>query len=419
MSVSPLRFVDLFAGIGGFHLALGKDATCSLASEIDPDCQAIYRQNFPDTPLVGDIRDLTRTPGSIPEHDVLCAGFPCQPFSKSGFQHGLRDKTRGTLFFEIMEVIRARHPKFLILENVRNLAGPRHQETWNVIIESLREEGYAVAGQPTVFSPHLLRPEDGGAPQVRERIFILAMHDPARARVDLQPLVENKPVARWTPLRWRIDKYLLPDREIKDIARYRLREDEIKWIDAWQDFIEHLDVDPLPGFPIWVDYFRSYEDRDPLTPSWKANFIRKNRELYEANAGWIDEWIVRRGLTGPAFPPSRRKFEWQARGQEHDLWKLVIHFRPSGIRVKAPTYLPALVAITQTSIIASRRRRITPREAARLQGFPDSFALHQDDSIAYRQLGNAVNVGAVQHVARKLFDAAANGWPAVPLERAS
>lgn len=416
MSGRSLRFIDLFAGIGGFHLALQGQGRCVLAAEIDRECQDVYRAHFRDTPIVGDIRDLTADPAQIPEHDVLCAGFPCQPFSKSGYQQGLRDQTRGTLFFEIMEVVRARHPQYLILENVRNLAGPRHADTWRTIIDSLREEGYAVASQPTVFSPHLLPPELGGAPQVRERIFILAARGTSHGP-ELPPLVLNKPVARWSPLRWRIDDYLDEDSAIPDVQRYRLRTDEVRWLDAWQEFIEQVDMEPLPGFPIWVDSFQSTEHLDPRTPDWKANFIRKNRALYESNAGWIDDWIERRGLKG--FPPSRRKFEWQARGHDRDLWRLVIHLRPSGIRVKPATYLPALVAITQTSIIASRRRRITPREAARLQGFPDDFRLHEDDSVAYRQLGNAVNVGAVRFVASKLFQIAAQGGSFRQLELAS
>jgi DNA (cytosine-5)-methyltransferase 1 len=119
----------------------------------------------------------------------------------------------------------------------------------------------------------------------------------------------------------------------------------------------------------------------------------------------IDRWASRWGVFTDDFPPSRRKFEWQAQDTPR-LWDCVMHFRPSGIRAKRPTYLPALVAITQTSIIGPRGRRLSAREAARLQGLPDEFTFgSQPDSATYRQLGNGVNVGAVwnllkAHVAR-------------------
>jgi DNA (cytosine-5)-methyltransferase 1 len=403
-------FVDLFAGIGGFHLALKQlGGTCVLASEIDPNCRAVYARSFPDTPLVGDIRDLTRAPDGIPDHDVLAAGFPCQPFSKSGAQLGLRDRTRGTLFFEIMEIVRAKHPRFVALENVRNLAGPRHRETWRTIVLSLRQEGYAIADEPLVLSPHLLHPDLGGAPQVRERVFILAEFVGGRSPSPLPPLVTRTAVGGWDTSRWRIEDLLDDDHTISDLEKYQLRDDEHLWLDAWNDFLRRLPREQLPGFPIWVDAFRLRPEVGSGIPDWQANFNRKNSALYREHKRWIDLW--KRYWKVSSFPASRQKFEWQARSMRPDLWKLVIHLRPSGIRVKPPTYVPALVAITQTSIVGSRRRRLTPREAARLQCFPEDFDLHPNTAIAYRQLGNAVNVGVARFAVERLFQADVRSRP--------
>jgi len=434
----PLRFVDLFAGIGGFHQALTHPdigGECVLAVEIDPACQAVYRANWPETPLVGDIRTLTQRPDgsdassaeigrAVPDHDVLCAGFPCQPFSKSGFQQGVRDKTRGTLFFDIMEIVRAKQPRFVLLENVRNLAGPRHADTLATIVNALRQAGYRVADQPIVFSPHLLPPELGGAPQVRERVFIAAERLDDIGHPDEligEVLVENRPLPGWNPSSWRVETILDPDEHIRDLERYRLRPEEVGWIEAWQAFVQEIPSDWLPGFPIWADNFVLEPSIPTGTPGWKADFLRKNAAFYAEHRKVIDRW--RRKKWGPLkqrlddFPPSRRKFEWQARTwqpsqADRDLWDLVMHLRPSGIRVKPPTYLPALVAITQTSIIGSRRRRITPAEAARLQSMdPQIIGRGEvDDATAYRQLGNAVNVGVIRYVMQTLLDASARGW---------
>lgn len=404
---SPLfTFIDLFAGIGGFHAALSElGGSCVMASEIDPSAAAVYKHNWKLTPL-GDIVDLTDPVVSnlIPTHNVLCGGFPCQPFSKSGKQNGFRDTTRGTLFFNICQILEQRQPAIVFLENVRNLAGPRQRETWTTIVQALRDLGYKVSDSPTVFSPHLLPPSKGGRPQVRERVFIFGVYvgrERALSETDLAPVVANKPVDEFDPSTWNVQEFLTPDSLITNLDRYQLNETEVRWIDAWDDFVSTLrkaGIQKLPGFPIWADHFKSRLPRNyKRFPDWKIDFLQKNRDLYlEFQAdieGWLDRWNRLKD-----FPPSRRKLEWQAQNSE-SLWDCVMHFRPSGIRAKKPTYLPALVAITQTSIIGPRRRRITPDEAKLLQGLPSTFDFSsQSDAHSYKQLGNGVSVGAVRHV---------------------
>src|SRR3954471_22769157 len=191
------KFVDLFAGVGGFHAALSAfGGECVYAVEKDPEAAAIYERNWK-VPAFGDIVDDTEGRMRVPKHDVLAAGFPCQPFSKSGFQRGM-DEARGTLFWNICEILRVRKPSVVLLENVRNIAGPRHRHEWDVIIRSLRELGYRVSYEPIVFSPHLLPPERGGRPQVRERVFIVGTYVGVRAaQKEIAPAVAHAPVDGW------------------------------------------------------------------------------------------------------------------------------------------------------------------------------------------------------------------------------
>lgn len=434
-------FVDLFAGIGGFHHALSAanfGGCCVLAADIDPACRQVYEStwdSFPSNRLLGDIREVTEDSRGgdasisairrvIPAHDVLCAGFPCQPFSKSGSQLGTMDSTRGTLFFDILKIVRARQPEFLILENVRNLAGPRHKETWNTIIQLLRAENYRVSDTPVVMSPHLLPPELGGAPQVRDRVFILARKAQRGESREAPPLASRTVSNGWSPQSWNIEDYLDEESAIDGLAAYKLKRDEIAWISAWNAFVQGIDEEVLPGFPIWLSAFKARPRIPEDSPIWKRDFLLKNAAFYRRNRVFIDEWRQaswdkRRNYTVDDFPASRQKFEWQARAAQptrksRNLWKLTLQFRPSGIRVKPPTYLPALVAITQTSIIGSRRRRITPVEAGRLQGIPNWVfpKAGVDDATAYRQLGNGVNVGVVQYLARLLFEDGGKTWGA-------
>ena len=189
-----------------------------------------------------------------------------------------------------------------------------------------------------------------------------------------------------------------------------------------QRFRDHNPGKKLPGFPIWVDSWQTTEDLEIQiesgelddVPAWKMNFLRKNAQLFTDNAAWCRAWKTTSGVKD--FPPSRRKLEWQAQDIE-SLWDCLMHFRPSGLRAKPPTYVPALVAITQTSIVGKKRRRLAPREAARLQGFPDEFSFAgQPDAKTYKQLGNGVNVGVVWNVLkmhcerdRRILESTASG----------
>lgn len=400
---SAFRFVDLFAGIGGFHAALAEmGGECASAVEVDPDAAAVYRRNWGIDPL-GDITEIANDGVmDIPDHDVLAAGFPCQPFSKSGAQRGM-DEARGTLFWNIARIVEERRPAVVLLENVRNLAGPRHRHEWQVIWETLRDLGYRVSDQPAILSPHRLPPHLGGKPQVRERVFITATRVDDDRPLWADPVATSRTSFDWDPQQWDLatDLPLDPDHIVRCC---QLTEAEVLWINAWDDFVQIMRKNRngrrLPGFPIWVDAWvntRHLEIPDG-TPGWKVNFLRKNSEFYTAHQRELDAWIKRWGVLTDAFPASRRKLEWQAQ-DAGSLWECVMHFRPSGIRAKRPTYLPALVAITQTSIIGPRERRLSPREAARLQGLPDSFDFgDQPASSTYRQLGNGVNVGVVQQI---------------------
>ena len=403
------RFVDLFAGIGGFHAALGAlGGECVYASEIDEDAARIYQRNWGLRPA-GDITLAANDNNmEVPEHDVLVGGFPCQPFSKSGKQLGM-EEARGTLFWNIAKIIEVRRPSIVLLENVRNIAGPRHTHEWNVIIQTLRTLGYRVSSIPLVVSPHKIRPEFGGRPQVRERVLIAATFE-GKSKSHLgeepEPLDLKSVIEGWDPLQWDLKKHLpLTTVKGEEKKKLALTESEMQWVEAWNEFVlimrDHRKNEPIPGFPIWADEWVDIDDlKIPRgTAKWKQNFLIKNAEFYTENKKVLKPWL-KKWNNLQDFPPSRRKFEWQAQDTK-DLWSTIMHFRPSGIRAKKATYVPAMVAITQTSIIGKQQRRLSVREGARIQGFPDWFDfLDQADSQSYKQLGNAVNVGVVYNVLR-------------------
>ena len=388
------KFIDLFCGIGGFHQALVQlGGECVYACDIDADCRKTYEINYGIKPG-GDITKVNAA--DIPEHDVLCGGFPCQSFSKAGKRLGFADSTKGTLFFDIMRIADYHKPKYMLLENVRNLASHDNGNTWKIIHDTIIESGYNVLDEPVIFSPHYI-----GIPQHRERVFIMCV------RKDISDI----PTFYFNPDKvpqCSIDSILQEDDEICDLDKYQLKPEMVEWIDNWNELLQGIKCDKLPGFPIWADSLCALEDNPMIEnwdnlPKWAQNFIRKNSELWAQNKEFIDIWLTK-AKKSPLFFGSKAKLEWQAgESKRPNLWDNIMQIRPSGLRVKPGTYFPALVAITQTSIVGKKRRFLTPRECARLQSFPDTFIYDAKNTQAYKQFGNSINVGLVKLFAQYMF----------------
>jgi DNA (cytosine-5)-methyltransferase 1 len=418
-----LRFADLFSGLGGFNVALSSlGHECAFACEIDAELRDLYFANFRTMPAA-DIRSLRAR--DLPPFDVLCAGFPCQPFSKAGRQKGLSDPFLGDLIWTIADIARAIKPRYMILENVPNLLRHANGVTWRAIFRELRHAGYHVDCR--VLSPHQF-----GVPQIRERLYIIA------SRSALDQFAWPRPSDSCPALRELLDAKPPEARGLSTKVESA--------IDAWQKFVEQF-RNPLkkPSFPIWgmefgatypfqtttpwsigleslqgfrgslglslqgaqtIDdalgrvppYARTRVDR---FPRWKMAFIEQNRDLYDSQRAWIEPW--KESLL--SLESSYQKLEWNFFEEKPNLWETVIQLRASGIRARPPEAVPSLVSLTesQVPIIAWERRYLTVRECARLQHLESLMHLPKRSAVAFQALGNAVNSKVVQLIAVNLF----------------
>jgi len=422
-----LRFVDLFCGIGGFHQALTTHADCVLACDIDENCRKVYQENFGIIPG-NDIRIVKE---NVVDHDILTAGFPCQPFSKSGNQLGFLDKIRGTLFEDIMDIVRSKKPSVIILENVRNFESHDEGRTLAIVKGSLDEEGYYVREQ--ILSPHQF-----GIPQIRQRIFIVALR-----KENVQDYEKFK-FPEITNQDYNIDSIKCSDLSSGEEKLYAITNKQKRIFKHWNILIKAvLSKNKKFPAPTWaMEFDREYEldGKFPLTertqqelfdelskeqlvveenlskeeliayyppyirtikgsiPKWKRRFIKNNRKFWKENKNLVPkDWLAKTR----SFEDTYQKLEWHVGKNaktvnDYDIFKWMIHLRPSGIRVSKLNHIPALVAISQIPIIGPWGRKLTPREAANAQSFNHDFKLDENISVSYKQLGNSVNVDLVR-----------------------
>lgn len=303
--------IDLFAGIGGIRLAFQQQGGLSVfASEWDKFAAKTYRMNYGEEPA-GDITQISAS--DIPEHNVLLAGFPCQPFSQAGLKKGFED-TRGTLFFDIARILEAKRPQAFLLENVKQLKGHDKGRTLETILRVLREDlDYTVHVE-------VLRAADFGVPQNRERIYIVGFNNQLGGReIPFQfPEPTYAPTRVGDILEEKVDeKYTISDR----LYQGHLRRKE-----------EHKKKGNGFGFSL-------FNADSPYTNTISARYYKDGSEIL------IDQ--------GPNKNP----------------------------------------------------RKLTPRECARLQGFPEEFVIPVSDTQAYRQFGNSVAVPVVEAIAKNMVNA--------------
>ena len=374
------KFIDLFCGIGGFHQALTKlNYECVFACDIDNKCRQTYEINYGIKPM-SDIKTITVS--SIPSFDILCAGFPCQPFSKAGFQKGFNDR-RGNLFYYICDIVEYHKPKFLLLENVSNLATHDDGNTWKTIYQLIDELGYY-----TYIDPIIINVLHFNIPQNRERMIIMCKRKDL-GELPVRPNIPKNPKKFLTS---NIIDYIDSNSNEYEINE-KLKDVEL----IWEQFIKIIisnNID-MPKYPIWTDWWDNIiSDNITFYEKYK-NWIDKNRQFYLKYKPLFQEWLET-SRENKNWLGSVRKLEWQAGDVlptdsiKNTLWTS----RGSGIRIKRLNYIPTLVAMNMTPIYGPESRTLSPRELLRLQSFPDTFIY--DKTSIHKQIGNAVNVTMIE-----------------------
>ena len=418
-----MKFIDLFAGLGGFHLALSRlGHECVFASEIETFLREHYNKNFKMFPE-GDITKIKIK--SIPKHDILCAGFPCQPFSKAGFANGFSHKIAGKMFFYLIKIIKYHKPKYLFLENVPNLIGHNNGETWEYMKKKISKIGYDV-------DQKILSPTDYNIPQIRNRLYIVAKKN------KLTDFEWPKKIKQTNNLK----KFLVS----KPKKNKKLSELKKEVLDVWKYFLKKIPKKTYLPNPLWAMEFGAtypYKSSTPHSiglrklkkykgkfgvnlkslskdevinsipnyaklkvkkfPKWKIRMIKRSRDFYKQNKKWVDKLIKK---IIKLESESYQKFEWNCQGETFNLKKKIVTFRGSGIRVRRNKNSPTLVSacITQVPYLPWKKRYLSLEECLNIQGFKGLKSYPKGYEKFYMTIGNAVNVEVVSKIAKQLLN---------------
>jgi len=318
-----LRFIDLFAGIGGFHQIMAKnEMECVFASEWDKHAAKTYYENYGVFPK-GDITKIDAK--DIPEHDVLCAGFPCQAFSISGKRKGFED-TRGTLFFDVARVARKHKPKIIFLENVKNFAKHDCGKTLATVKETLNELGYKVFYR-------VLNASHYGLPQNRERIYIVGFRD------DLG-----------------VEEFFFPEAKGKKTC-----------------LLDVLETNPVGAKVINRPDIKITKNYEPeIDEAGELKLLNKPIRIGQVNKGGQGERI----------------------------------YSPYGHAITLSAYGGGVGSKTGLYLIDGHVRKLSPRECARVQGFPEDFKINSLSTQAYKQFGNSVALNVLEEITKAILKAA-------------
>ena len=341
---SEFKFIDLFAGIGGFRIAGQRAAgTCVFSSEWDKYSRRAYFINFGQVPF-GNIVKFTESKeqlNRIPSHDVLCGGFPCQAFSVSGKQGGFKDP-RGTLFFEIYKIAKHHRPKVLFLENVKNFANHDSGNTYSTVKHSLEEKMKEETSGEVFYrvSSAVLNASDFGASTKRERIYIVAV-------------------------------------------RYDLINDENKWDQ-------------------WTEHFKNLSKKKTYTPKYLINDIQKNREITQEIMSNVkvkreDYTIDKKRILNKLKKPIRIGTIGKGRQGERI-------YSIKGHAITFSAYGGGAASKTGAYLINKKVRKLTPTECARAMGFKGMDVNTLDVPLLqrYKQFGNSVVVNVVEAIFKEI-----------------